>query len=278
MIAIFGHRGFIGVHLQQALSQRGDAFACYDGDINDAQQLAAFFDTHDFSAVVHLAGRFAGDGQTLLDKNVTTTQAILEQCRIKQVPRVVFTSTGAVYGDPDQPTSHEDSPLHPNTLYGLAKQLAEETVLYYHRNHGIQYAILRYPNVYGPGNRKGVLYSMITRAFTEKSVTLNGDGMQSRHFLHVDDGVEAILLAIAQQGSGIYNITNPNQVFIHQVAEHLHQTLGAEIKHAPLTNGLAHLLLDPTRAREELGFNASITEIQYQQIIDQVQAELETVA
>ena len=183
-----------------------------------------------------------------------------------------------LFRSPDQPTSHEDSPLHPNTLYGLAKQLAEETVLYYHRNYAIQYAILRYPNVYGPGNRKGVLYSMITRAFKEKSVTLNGDGMQSRHFLHIDDAVQAILLAIDHPGSGIYNITNPKQVFIHEVAEHLHQTLGAEIKHAPLTNGLAHLLLDPTRAREQLGFSARITEIQYQQIIDQVQAELETVA
>lgn len=278
MIAIFGHRGFIGEHLQQALSSRGKQYACYAGDINNSEQLAAFFAEHNISTVVHLAGRFAGDGQTLLDKNVNTTQAVLEQCQLNGVSRVVFTSTGAVYGDPKEPTSQEDSPLHPNTLYGLAKQLAEETVLYYHRNHGIQYAILRYPNVYGPGNRKGVLYAMISRAFQEKSVTLNGDGMQSRHFLHIDDAVEAILLAIDHQGSGIYNITNPNQVFIHEVAEHLHQTLDAEIKHAPLTNGLAHLLLDPTRASEELGFNARITEIQYQQIIDQVKAERESAA
>ena len=278
MIALFGHRGFIGEHLQQALTQRGDQYACYDGDINNSEQLSAFFAAQRIRVIVHLAGRFVGDGQTLLNKNVNTTQAILEQCRLKQVSRVVFTSTGAVYGDPEQPTSHEDSPLHPNTLYGLAKQLAEEVVRYYHRNHDIQYAILRYPNVYGPGNLKGVLYSMITRAFADKSVTLNGDGMQSRHFLHIDDAVEAILLAIDHPESGTYNITNPNQVYIHEVAEHLHRTLGAEIKHAPLTNGLAHLLLDPARAREQLGFSARITDIQYQQIIDQVTAELKPVA
>jgi len=273
-IALFGHRGFIGVHLQQMLLQRGIAFECFNGDITDSAVLNTFFTTQQFDIAIHLAGQFSGDGQTLITKNVTTTQAILQQCQLHSVQKILFTSTGAVYGDPQDLTSSEESPLHPNTLYGLTKLLAEEVIQYYHKNHGIEYAILRYPNVYGPGNRKGVLYSMISKALRDNSVTLNGDGMQSRHFLHVDDAVNAILIAIGHQDSGTFNITNENQVFIKDIAQHLHKTLGAEIKREPLTNGLAHLLLDPNKAHNELGFLAKIHDIQFQQIIDQVNTDI----
>jgi nucleoside-diphosphate-sugar epimerase len=115
------------------------------------------------------------------------------------VGRFVFVSSGGVvYGEPEVRPTPESAPKVPESPYGVTKLAGEQYLYYYHRVHGLEYAALRYSNVYGPRQdphgEAGVVAIFSTRLVEERPITIFGDGEQTRDYVYVGDVVAANML------------------------------------------------------------------------------------
>jgi nucleoside-diphosphate-sugar epimerase len=199
-IGITGSSGFVGTKLLQVIDSECVAFA---GDILDVDAVDTFVSK--CSQVVHLAGILAGSFEDLMQVNLIGTKNIVDSCKKHEVDRLIFSSTGAVYGDPlDGKPCKEDDALKPNTLYGLSKFYAEEYIRY----TGIPSLILRLPNVYGPGSKRGVIYNFIKNIANNNQIHILGTGEQRRDFLYIEDAIQAFVLATRYNGNeSVFNIS-----------------------------------------------------------------------
>lgn len=131
--------------------------------------------------------------------NATGTLNVLELARINQIRRVVFSSSAAVYGTPDELPVTEAAPVNPMSPYGASKLAAEMYVKSYHNAFDLETVILRYFNIYGPrqifSEYSGVASIFITQTLQDMPITIDGDGSQTRSMIHVDDVVELTRLA-----------------------------------------------------------------------------------
>lgn len=258
-IVITGSRGFIGRRLLATLHNFD--VVPFHGNLLVPGEVETFFSEHKPTQAVHLVGGFDGPFEQLLQKNVLPTQNLLETGWKHGLRKIIYASTGAVYGEPVKEKSVETDPLQPNTLYGLSKKFAEEVTHFYKRQYGIENIILRFPNVYGAENNKGVLFQFLQAIKTKGSISIAGDGSQSRNFLHVQDACNAIEKALHYNGSGIFNISNPVKVSINELVEQMKQYYTFGIEHRPQDNYLKDLLLDTSKAQEELGFQAANSDL-----------------
>jgi UDP-glucose 4-epimerase len=142
--------------------------------------------------------------------NVLGTVNVLQACVDAGVRRLVFASSGgAIYGDTDVVPTPEDHPAQPASNYGAAKQCGEVYAGVYARLHGLEVTSLRYGNVYGPRQdphgEAGVVAIFAQRLLDDGVPVINGDGLQTRDYVYVDDVVRANLLA-ATGPPGAYNI------------------------------------------------------------------------
>ena len=217
---VTGGAGFIGSHVVDALLARGDEVTVVD-DLSTGRReyldprarlvehdIREPFDI-DADVVFHLAAQ--ADVGTSVERpifdaevNVLGTLNVLEAARGTGAA-VVFTSTGgAIYGDVERPAT-EDAPLRPVSPYGMAKLAAEGYVAGWSRTHGLETAVLRLANVYGPRQSAalegGVVAIFLERMADGRETTIFGDGEQSRDFVYVEDVVRA-LLAAAGRGEG----------------------------------------------------------------------------
>jgi UDP-glucose 4-epimerase len=203
--------------------------------------------------------------------NSAGTVAVLEAAAKAGVP-VVYASSAAVYGDsPDLPL-REDAPVRPLSPYGADKAANELHARAGARVHGLPSVGLRFFNVYGPRQRAGDPYSGVISTFRERLVrreplVLHGDGGQSRDFVHVEDVVRAMLLAMDALRSGrlagalVYNVCTGRAVSVAELARLMMQATGVTVplEHAPARPGdVRRSLGDPTRAAAELGFTAEV--------------------
>jgi UDP-glucose 4-epimerase len=262
-IAITGSNGFIGSHLVRLLAKndRYDVVP-FVGDLLNKEDIKKFFNKNkNIDQIVHLVGLFDGNFDDLIKVNVVALANLLEQAVANKVKKIIFSSTGAVYGEPIDHDSRENDPLNPNSPYGLIKKYAEECIQYYSHNFGLKYTILRFPNIYGKGNNKGVIYCFVSDIKEKGEITIYGDGTQSRHFLHVSDACLAIEKAIDYQKSGMFNISNPKKISINDIVEILQRNYKFKIRHLPANNNLKDLLLNVDKALTELKFEAKVKEL-----------------
>jgi len=217
-ILITGADGFLGRHLAEAASDfqpvlhvrraessqrwQGRGFAqVVHGELCNAKCLD---EVPQVAAVIHLAGRSGGELRPLYESNVVATAALLEWMLRRGVPHLVLASTGAVYQDRCDRPAREDDPLDPPSHYAVSKVAAEMLVRRAVAESGgkLRAAILRFPHVYGPENRKGVVWNFLESAVTRGTVLLDGEGLQQRDFLYVDDAVRALIAAAHHETPG----------------------------------------------------------------------------
>ena len=214
-MVVTGGARFIGHHLVRALQDRGDDVLVIDdlsGEIRGGLSPATRVDRLDIardelrhpitrwrpSIVYHLAAqvsvpRSMQDPERDLKVNALGTLRVVEAAKAAGVRRLVFTSSGgAIYGDTEEPAT-ETSPAQPLSYYGVHKLLAEQYV----RWSGIDHAIARPSNVYGPDQRTGgegaVIAAFVSAAQYSSPLLVHGDGTQSRDFLHVADLVTIVV-------------------------------------------------------------------------------------
>lgn len=281
-IAITGATGFIGKHLVRRLVKEGFnlRLLVYDnasfvkeeklplqivkGDLLKKETLASFVKGTDL--VIHLAGTFYPPLERLIGLNVTATAHLLEACSEAGVKKVIFTSSGAVYGEPpESQASKETDGLRPNTLYGLSKKFAEDLLRYYDSMFGIKFVILRFSSVYGPGNNKGVVYNFLKAIKKENRITIYGDGTQARSFLFVSDVVESIVKTLKEydfKKSDVFNVSGKKLASLNQLIKTIEQLFQRKIEVAynPQQDNLLQVLWEDTeKAKEILGWQPKIS-------------------
>ncbi len=275
-ILITGGAGFIGSHLAQKLLQEGHevhildkkaptlAVSSTQGDITDEATVRAAARGRD--AIIHLAAvvsveQLNKDPALAREINVNGSANVITAAR-ENGAKLIAASSAAVYGlNPPIPT-REDAPVTPASPYAESKAAMEELI----SAAGIPHCILRFFNVYGPGQDPlsqyaAVIPTFITHALAGETLTIQGDGEQRRDFIYVDDVTQACTRALTR-GSGIINIGTGRSTSIKELAEEI-RTLTestSSISHAPARKGDPQNSQAATeRAERELGFNATTT-------------------
>ena len=198
--------------------------------------------------------------------NVEGTINVLKAAQAHGVQRVVNTSTGgAIYGEGRQIPAPEDHPVAPEAPYGLSKFCAEQYCEIFTRLHGLSTVSLRYGNVYGPRQdplgEAGVIAIFCGAMLEGKEAKIFGDGKQTRDYVYVDDVVDANLRAADSQTTGPINIGLGVEKSVLDIVDVLgrHSDNGFRPEHAPERPGeVQRIALDPSRAREELGWEAKV--------------------
>jgi UDP-glucose 4-epimerase len=188
---------------------------------------------------------------------------LIECAKEFDVKHFVYISTGgAVYGEPERLPCDEGHPINPICQYGASKHTVEHYLYMYHVNYGLNYTVLRYPNVFGPRQdphgEAGVVAIFTGKMLAVEPVTINGDGEQTRDFVYVGDCAYANYLAVTvEHQSGIYNIgwgrpTSINEIFtgLAKVTAYPYPAAYGPAK----VGETRHIYLDATRAGNELGW------------------------
>jgi UDP-glucose 4-epimerase len=193
--------------------------------------------------------------------NILGTINLIECAKKYKVKRFIYISTGgAVYGEPEYLPCDESHPINPICQYGISKHTVEHYLFLYQQNYGLDYVVIRYPNVYGPrqdpGGEAGVV-AIFTRAMLrDEQVTINGDGEQARDFVFVKDCARANLLALkTEKPNTIYNIGCGQATTVNEIFALLKKTTGypREPIYGPAKVGeTRRIYLSADKARREL--------------------------
>ena len=288
-ILVTGGAGFIGSHVVDAFVNAGHQVAVVDNlntgklenlnpaasfyqvDLRDAAGLARAFDAAQPEVISHQAaladvrGSFR-EPDLYATVNVVGSINLLEQARRCGVRKIIYACTGgAAYGEPDYVPVREDHPINPLDPYGASKHTVEHYLFIYRHAYGIDYASLRYPNVYGPRQdphgEAGVVAIFTGKMLADEPCTINGDGTQQRDFVYVGDVARANLLA-ATRGSGIYNIGSGVGTDVNTIFAGLQQASGyaQHALYGPAKLGEVYkIYLDAAKANQELGWQATVS-------------------
>lgn len=287
-ILVTGGAGFIGSHVTVKLIEENCQVVVIDnlstGRVENipkgikfikmdicSDKLIEVFVSEQFDAVIHLAA------QTMvpvsLDKpyydcqlNVLGTVNILEACRKSNVKRVVFSSTAAVYGNVDSVPISENAKTCPTSFYGLSKLTVEKYLQLYHDVFGLDFIILRYANVYGErqgdGGEGGVISIFLRKIGDGESLSIFGDGGQTRDFIYAGDVANANYQAlITQNVNAVYNISTQTEVSVNYLIDVLQMVTGNEIEkmYCPEREGdIYRSVLCNRAAQERLGWKNKI--------------------
>jgi len=201
------------------------------------------------------------------DVNILGSLNLIECAKRFIVKRFVYISTGgAVYGEPEYLPCDEAHPINPICQYGASKHTVEHYLYMYKVNYGLEYTVLRYPNVYGPRQdplgEAGVVAIFIGKMLRDEQVVINGDGNQERDFVFVGDCARANLLALqASQGLGIINLGSGKGTTVNEIYQKLQDitSYSLEVKHGPAKLGETRkIYLDGNKALRLLGWRATI--------------------
>ncbi len=286
-VLVTGGAGFIGSHVAEAYLRRGDQVWVVDDlssgkrenvvpgiefirmDIGDPELDQLFQDVGGFDVVNHHAAQIdvrksVNDPAADARINIIGLLNVL-QCALRHhAGRVIFVSSGGVvYGEPDVRPTPESAPKAPLSPYGVTKLSAEYYLNYYRRVHGLEYAAVRYSNVYGPRQdphgEAGVVAIFSERLLEGRGLAVFGNGEQTRDYVFVGDVVAANLLLTdvpLSSGEGIdargYNVGTGEETTVNQLAALIMEAAGhkAEVSYAPARPGeLQHSSLDAGRLR-----------------------------
>lgn len=286
-VLVTGGAGFIGSHIADAYLARGDEVWVVDdlssgrrsnipaeakfvqADIGDAGLETLFRRVGGFDVVNHHAAQIdvrksVADPRADARINVSGLLNVLECARRHGTERVLFVSSGGVvYGEPEQRPTPETAPKLPLSPYGVSKLSAEFYLHYYRHVHGMDYAALRYSNVYGPRQdphgEAGVVAIFSKRLEAQEPVTIFGDGEQTRDYVYVGDVVAANMLlsertlpAADGLDSRAFNVGTGEETSVNTLAQTLMSIAERDVpvEPAPARPGeLRHSCLDAGRLR-----------------------------
>lgn len=202
-----------------------------------------------FDYVIHQAAqtmvpRSLKDPMYDCDVNILGTVNILEACRLTGVKKIIFASSAAVYGDVAAIPVKEEALTCPSSFYGLSKLVIEKYLPLYYQHFGLEYAALRYANVYGErqgdAGEGGVISIFIRQIRAKRPVEILGDGAQTRDFIYVGDIAAANAAAVtASRPAGTYNIGTQTETSINELIAILSKITGraVEVGYRPARQG-----------------------------------------
>lgn len=296
-VLITGGAGYIGSIVTEVLLEAGDDVVVYDnlskghrksvhpsarfvmGDVGDEELVEATLRDNDIDAVVHMAG-FIEAGESMSDpgkyfrNNTCQPVGLLEAMKTVGVEKILFSSTAAIYGDPQTDVIAEDHRQQPANAYGESKLAYEKILDWYDRIHGIKHAALRYFNAAGASEQRGEdhhpeshLIPLVLQAAMGKrpGVQIYGtdyatpDGTCVRDYIHVRDLADAHLLALRRlDGESLhFNLGNGKGYSVRDVIDTVRTVTGVEfeVEETERRPGdPAVLVASSTRITKELGW------------------------
>jgi len=237
------------------------------GDINDRPKLWTLL--QDVDCVYHLAARVSVPESVLYPReynqvNVGGTVTLMEAMRDVGVRRVVFVSSGAVYGEQGSQPLHEEDIPNPRSPYAVSKLSAEYYVRTIGALWGIETVILRVFNAYGPGQHLPPVHAPVIPYFMRQAchngtLVLHGDGSQTRDYVYVDDVVNGMAAAATAPGINqkIINIGSGNETSVRELVNLILESTGGkpEVVYNPRNEGgPRRMCADLTQAEKLLGY------------------------
>ncbi|MBT2678795.1 UDP-glucose 4-epimerase GalE [Bacillus sp. ISL-35] len=300
-VLVTGGAGYIGSHTVLELLKRGEEVVVIDnllkghkkavlseakffeGDIRDSEFLNQIFMKNQIEAVVHFAadslvGESVKEPLKYYDNNVGGAISLLRAMTKHNVKKIVFSSTAAVYGEPDLVPIKETIPANPTNPYGETKLAIEKMLKWAEQAYGIQHVVLRYFNVAGadldcklgedhqPETHLIPIILQVAQGKREKIMIFGdnydtSDGTCIRDYIHVTDLANAHILAIQRlregESSTVYNLGNGNGFSVKEVIEVSRKVTGKAIpaEVAPRREGdPGRLVASSEKAARELGW------------------------
>jgi dTDP-glucose 4,6-dehydratase len=287
---VTGGAGFLGSHLCDYLLGQGLRVVCVDnlvtsslGNIEHIRDEAFSFVNHDLTEHLELGEKvdfvfhFAALASPIdylrmplhsLKVGSHGTHNALGLAKFKRA-RFVLASTSEVYGDPEEHPQKETywgnvNPIGPRGVYDEAKRYAEALTMAYHNQQGVDTAIVRIFNTYGPRMRANdgrAIPTFVRQALANQPLTVFGDGSQTRSFCYVDDLVRGIVLLAESREHLPVNLGNPGEFTVKELAEAVIRVTGSssEIVHEALPIDDPQIRRpDITRAKQVLGWEPQI--------------------
>lgn len=309
-VLVTGGAGYIGSVVTAELLRRGHQVFVYDnlshgfraavpkktdlivGDIADKANLTRVISTCGIEAVMHFAALIeAGESMKVPERyfrnNAASTLSLLEVMHETGVKKFVFSSTAALYGNPENIPIRETDTLKPTNAYGESKLLVERMLEWFHRIHGLSYASLRYFNAAGATEQLGEAHIPETHLIPiilqvalgkRESIAIYGtdyatpDGTCVRDYVHVVDLAQAHLLALealAEKPQQVYNLGSGRGFSVREVIDVTRRVTGKTIAavESPRRPGdPAVLVASSDKIKQELGWNPEHAELE--QIIE----------
>ena len=288
-VLVTGGAGFIGSHIVDALIEQGPQVVVVDNlatgflenvnpgarfyrmSICDAE-LTNIFERERPEIVNHQAAQMVvtkSVDEPIFDaqENILGSLNVILNCVRFGVKRIIYASSGgAVYGEPKYLPVDEKHPINPISQYGISKHTAEHYLYLYGVQYGLNYVVLRYPNVYGPrqnpNGEAGVVPIFAGQMIRGEQPTIFGSGDKTRDYTHVSDVVTANLLAMERGNNAIYNIGTGVETSDRKMFDTLAEVLGysGNPVYAPVRTGeIYRIYLDATKAQRELGWQARLS-------------------
>lgn len=288
-ILVTGGAGFIGSHVVDACLAEGHEVCVLDdlstgkrenvhprahlqvGDIRDRAAMERIFAQERPEIICHLAAKAnvrESLAQPILyaDVNIIGSLVLLEAARKHGVKKIIYASTGgAVYGEPQYLPVDEHHPIKPLDPYGASKHHVEHYLDIYSMYYGLDYTVLRFPNVYGPRQdpygEAGVVAIWTAAMLNGGRPIINGSGEQERDFVYVGDVARANVLALTQGSGQILNLGSGIGTSINTVFGYLLAATGAHCEeiHGPAKLGeVFRIYLTASKAKDVLGWEPQV--------------------
>ena len=284
-ITVTGGAGFIGSHLVDRLIEDGHTVQVIDNlytgnkefvhskaqfielDIRDPK-LYSVLEEFRPDYIFHEAAQTEvstsmSDPMLDCDINLMGLINLLNAAVKLDVKKFLMPSSAAVYGNLDTLPLNEEMIGNPSSFYGLTKLTTEHYLRIYHEAFGLPYICYRYSNVFGPrqgnGGEGGVI-SIFAKAIVQgSSIIIYGDGKQTRDFIYVDDVVEANILGMQHQVTGIYNVSTGISSSVNLLVDEFRNISGKDIEvvyDKPRLGDIRDSVLATDKSEKELLFTA----------------------
>ena len=282
-VLVTGRAGFIGSHMADRLIDEGFKVVVvdnlktgqkenlnprarfYEVDIRK-EELKEVFATEKPEYVFHFAAQInvnhsVEDPEYDADVNIMGALNLLESCVEHKVKKIIFSSTGgALYGEAETVPTPETYPAEPISPYGISKLTVENYLRFYHQQFGLDYAVGRYANVYGPRQNPkgeaGVISIFATMLLNKKAPTIHGDGHQTRDYVYVGDVVDANMMFLQNDVVDMFNVATARQTTVNEIYEVISDILDSsyEAKHVDVFAGQEVSCLSHDKIKEALGW------------------------
>ena len=250
---VTGGAGFIGSHIVNAYIDAGHDVVIIDdlssGEMSFVNPKAMFYqlnihspdvkrilEKEKISAINHHAAQISvsesvSDPLFDANSNIIGTLQLLQNAVSLKIDKFVFASTGgAMYGKQTVFPANEEHPCHPLSPYGISKLCAEKYINYFRTQHGLNTAVLRYSNVYGPHQNPhgeaGVVAIFCQRLMEGLPPIICGDGEQTRDFISVRDVVQANIIALDSKCEGTFNVGTGTETSVNFLTKELLKVSG----------------------------------------------------
>jgi UDP-glucose 4-epimerase len=250
----------------------GDRFEVLEGDLrnpSDVEEAVRGVEVIFHEAAFVSVPQSMDEPQNCFDVNVSGTSLLFDAARKAGVSRAVVASSAAVYGDADALPLVEETPLQPKSPYAVSKRVKEMYAELFTNTFGFDVVALRYFNVYGPRQRPDSMYAAAVPIFARrlldnKSVTIFGDGGQTRDLINVHDIVRANLIASEHPNAAgrVFNICTGIETRLLDLLDVMYELLPNVPTHefaAPRAGDIYRSVGSPQKAADVMGFRAEVS-------------------